>query len=279
MLTAQEHLGATARGVTSPQLFRADDGRVYVVKLQNNRLGPKVLANEFIAARLGEDLGLCFPPGGVIKLGETVRKRSGRLARVAPGRHFASRYLSGAEYLRPHNIGRAVNRAEMAGVMLLDHLGHNLDRTLNRRNLLLRREADGWRIYAIDNSHFFRRALWTEETLARLAPRIRVNGHGAFGTLLRHYLEPADFAPYLSRVQGWSDDFLAGVVAGVPAEWLPHAAEREAVVGFLRARRDLAAEIVTCLTAMIPAGQHATRPKPPERHRISVRFRPFRLAR
>ncbi|HWQ62155.1 MAG TPA: HipA family kinase, partial [Negativicutes bacterium] len=67
MLTALEHLGATARGVTSPQLFRADDGRVYVVKLQNNRLGPKVLANELIAARLGVALGLCFPPGGVIK--------------------------------------------------------------------------------------------------------------------------------------------------------------------------------------------------------------------
>lgn len=255
MLVAIEHLGATRRGVTSPQLFRADDGRVYVVKLQNNKLGPKVLANEFIGTRLGEALGLCFPPGGIIKLEEAVLKRSRRLsaAGVAPGRHFACRYLSGTEYLCRHNVARAVNRQEMAGVMLLDHLAHNMDRTLNWRNLLLRREAQGWRIYAIDNSHFFRRALWTEEILARLAPLIRVNRHGVYGTLLRHYLKPADFVPYLAQVQAWSDEFLAGLVADVPAEWLPHAAERQAVVSFLQARRDLAAEIVTCLTAIIPA--------------------------
>jgi hypothetical protein len=282
MLTALEHLGATARGVTSPQLFRADDGRVYVVKLQNNRLGPKVLANEWIATKLGEALGLCFPPGGVIKLEERVLNRSRRLAaaQVAPGRHFACRYLSGAEYLCRHNVARAVNRSEMAGVMLLDHLAHNMDRTLNRRNLLLRREADGWRIYAIDNSHFFRRALWTEETLARLAPRVRLNRHGVYGTLLRHYLQPADFAPYLAQVQDWSDQFLAAVVAGVPAEWLPHAAEREAVVKFLKARRGMAAEIVTCLTALIPDKHRGTSPQNHDKlHRTSVRLRPLRLAR
>jgi hypothetical protein len=254
LLAALEHLGATARGVTSPQLFRADDGRVYVVKLQNNRLGPKVLANELIAVRLGEDLGLCFPPGGMIKLEEGLLARSRRLAAagVAPGRHFASRYLSGTEYLCRHNVARAINRREMAGVMLLDHLAHNMDRTLNRRNLLLRREAHGWRIYAIDNSHFFRRAMWTEETLRLLKPRVRVNRHGVYGTLLHHYLQPEDFAPYLARVQSWSDAFLADIVAGVPAEWLPHAAERQAVVEFLAARREMAADIVTCLTAFIP---------------------------
>ena len=254
MLIALEHLGATARGVTSPQLFRADDGRVYVVKLQNNRLGPKVLANELIGARLGEALGLCFPPGGVIRLEAGLLKRCRRLAAagVAPGKHFGSRYLSGTEYLCSHNVARAINRPEMAGVMLLDHLAHNMDRTLNRRNLLLRREAHGWRIYAIDNSHFFRRALWTEETLRRLAPRVRVNRHGVYGTLLRQYLRPEDFARYLTRVQGWSDAFFAELVAGVPAEWLPHEGERQAVVAFLTARRDLAADIVTCLSALIP---------------------------
>jgi hypothetical protein len=255
MLLAREHLGSTGLGVTSPQLFRADDGRVYVVKLQNNRLGPKVLANEFIGARLGEALGLCFPPAGVIKLDEELLRRSRRLAAhgVAPGRHFACRYLSGTEYLCRRNISRAVNRQEMAGVMLLDHLVHNMDRTYNRRNLLLRRETQGWRIYAIDNSHLFRRALWTEDMLARLAPRIRVNSHGVYGTLLRHYLQPADFTPYQATVEGWSEEFFAELVAAVPAEWLPHTAERQAVVKFLAARRDLAAEIVTCLTALIPA--------------------------
>lgn len=254
MLYAAEHLGSTGLGVTSPQLFRADDGRVYVVKLQNNRLGPKVLANEYIGSRLGADLGLCFPPGEVIKLTEALVKKSRRLAAagVTPGRHFACLYLSDTQYLCRHNVGRAGNLGELAGVMFFDHLTHNLDRTLNRRNLLIRREGRGWRAYAIDNSHLFRRALWTEDTLNRLAARNRVNRHGVYGTLLRNYLRPEDFAPYLTRVKEWDDAFLAEAVAAIPDEWLPHAAERRAVAGFFAARRDEADAVAVCLAALIP---------------------------
>jgi len=254
VLYAREYIGAGGPGATSPQLFRADDGKIYVVKLQNNRLGPKVLANELIGSRLGESLGLCLPPGGIIKLDDALIARNRRLRRagVPPGRHFACLYLSGTEFLCRCNIARAVNIKEMAGILLFDHLTHNLDRTLNRRNLLLRREADGWRAYAIDNSHLFRRARWTEESLKRLAPRVKAARQGIFGTLLRKYLSPCDFWPYRARLEKWTDGFLADLVGGVPAEWLPHAAERQAVVNFLAARRDLADAVVTCLAASIP---------------------------
>lgn len=254
MLYALEYLGAAGLGVTSPQLFRADDGRVYVVKLQNNKLGPKVLANEFIGARLGEDLGLCFPPGGIIKLTEELLKKNRRLraAGVTPGRHFASQFLNGTEYVCRHNIARAANLGEVAGVMFLDHLTHNLDRTVNRRNLLIRREGSVWRVYAIDNSHLFRRALWTEETLERLAARNRVNRHGVYGTLLKHYLKPDHFLPYLAKVKEWGDDYLGSVVAAIPGEWLPHATERQAMVKFLAARRGEAEAVATSLAALIP---------------------------
>lgn len=258
MLVALDYLGPVGRGVTSPQLFRASDGKIYVVKLQNNRLGPKILANELLGARLGEILGLCFPPGDVIKIDEQLVKKNRRLsaAGVRPGRHFGCRYLSGTRYLCSHNLFKAVNQSEMAGVMLFDHLFHNLDRTLNRRNLLLRREAGGYRIYAIDNSHLFRRGVWTRELLEKLAPQIKINHYRTYGTLLKHCLQPDYFNSYLTKIQQLSDCGLKEMVAGIPEEWLPQTSDRQILEQFLITRRDMAEEIVTCLSALIPAKQH-----------------------
>ena len=50
MLEAVEYIGRVGVGVTSPSLIKGDDGFTYVVKMQNNRLGTKVLVNEYIAA-------------------------------------------------------------------------------------------------------------------------------------------------------------------------------------------------------------------------------------
>jgi hypothetical protein len=254
MLVALNYLGSVGRGVTRPQLFRATDGKVYVVKLQNNRLGPKVLANELLGARFGQILGLCFPPGDVIKIDEQVLKNSRRPlpAKIRPGRHFACQFLSNTRYLGPFNLRKADNKEEMAGVILFDHLFHNFDRTLNWRNLLLRREAKGYRIYAIDNSHLFRRGRWTKESLQKLAPQIKINRFRTYGTLLKRCLRPELFDSYLAKIRQLSDGFLQSLVEEIPSEWLPHAGDREALQQFLITRRDMAGDIVTCLCALIP---------------------------
>jgi hypothetical protein len=254
MLIALNYLGSVGRGVTRPQLFRATDGKVYVVKLQNNRLGPKVLANELLGARFGETLGLCFPPGDVIKIDEQVLKNSRRIlpAGIIAGRHFGCLFLNNTRYLGPYNLYKAINKEEMAGVMLFDHLFHNFDRTLNWRNLLLRREGREYRIYAIDNSHLFRRGRWTQAWLDELAPKIKINRIRTYGTLLKRCLRPEFFASYLAKIQQISDASLQAMVEEIPAEWLPHASDREALQRFLVMRRDMAGDIVTCLCALIP---------------------------
>lgn len=260
MITAIEYYRPVGIGATSPQLFRADDGLIYIVKLKNNRLGPKVLANELLGSRLGQMMGLCFPPAGIIEIEETLVKRSRRLAaaRVSPGKHFACQYLSNSSYLCESNLHKAVNKAEMAGVMLFDHMLHNADRTMNRRNLLLRREEGGHKIYAIDNSHLFRGALWTERRLNKLAERIRINERRSYGILLRRFLRPAHFSPYLAKVNELSDEVLQGLVEELPQEWLPQQEERVALTRFLIKRRDLAEAIVNSLCGLIPYKHRST---------------------
>ena len=254
MLLALEYLRPVGRGVTSPQLIRADDGKVYVVKMQNNRLGPMILANELLGAKLGEKLGLCFPPGGVVKISEQFLRSNTFLAGrgVKPGRHFACQFLSGTSYLTRYNLLKAVNKAEMAGVMLFDNLFFNYDRALNRRNLLLRREHEGYRIYAIDNSHLFRRGLWTKEWLDKLAPQIRINRYRSYGTLMRQFMEIDSFDGYLRKVEALSDSILEEIIDGIPNEWLPHTDDRQALRRFLAVRRDMASDVATCMRALIP---------------------------
>jgi len=260
MLTAIEYLRPVGIGATSPQLFRADDGKVYIVKLQNNRLGPKVLANELLGSKLGERMELCFPPAGIIELDNAVIQKNRRLAtcHVREGKHFACQYLSHTEYLCGNNLYKAVNKSEMAGVMLFDHMLHNPDRTQNRRNLLLRHEPEGYRIYAIDNSHLFRGALWTVNRLEKMASHIQLNYRRTYGILLKKFLRPEHFEPYLAKIKNISDDEIRCIIDDLPVEWLPLDADRDALYQFLGIQRDKIEKIVNGICSLIPDKHRGT---------------------
>lgn len=248
MLTAVSHIRPIGRGVTAPHLFTADDGENYVVKFQANKIGPKVLVNEFLAAQLGQRWQLCFPPAGLIYLSQEVLSQEEYLSRrVQPGIHFASRFLPGCRYLNRLRLHKAVNKPDMAGVILFDHLMHNVDRTRNPRNLLIRHETDGWRLYAIDHSHLFYRGKWTSESLNKLATIISINRQRSFGILLKHYLYAEDFSPFLQNVAATSDANFAEFVNKIPREWLPRAEEREVLTNWLCQRRSYADEITNQL--------------------------------
>lgn len=253
MLIAVEHLGKVGVGVTSPHFFRADDGNIYIVKLQNNRLGPKVLANEFLAAKLGEFLGLCFPPTDIIEINEQTLLQDPYLSEscISLGRHFASRYLDNSVYVDKDNLGKAVNIAEMAGVILFDHMFLNADRA-SKKNLLLRQEDTGYKIYAIDNSHLFQSGKWSAKSLNILGTKKKVFERYSFKTLLSDYLSPQDFLPYLGKIEKISDEQIDKLVHEIPAEWLPDEAERQALAHFIKLRRNMAEQIWEKLCRHIP---------------------------
>jgi len=258
MYRAVEYIGPVGLGATTPQLFRAEnsDGetKICVVKLASNRLGAKVLVNELLAARFGQWLDLCFPPGGFIEITPTALKGGRRLvaAGMQPGCHFGCEYLKGAGYVTKVNLHRAINKDQMAGVMLFDHLFHNPDRTKNRKNLLIRREKHGYRLYAIDNSHLFRRGKWTIELLKELADNITLNHRRSYGVLLKYYLKPTHFSKYVQAVKAIQATELEQLVETIPEDWLPDRLERQALLEFLTARCGKVDWVMRQLTDLIP---------------------------
>lgn len=254
MLTAESYLGRVGVGVTSPRLVRADDGQVYVVKLKENRLGTKVLVNEYIAAQLGEKMQLAFPESSFILFTSAfIRQYQRRLkGKVSDGIHFASRYIEGSKYVHYYHLPRVVNRNAFAGVILFDHFMHNADRTLNGKNMLVCREKEGYRLYAIDNSHLFGSGRWRSEKLPRLVTRVSLNRRRAFGALLRRYLKQSDFTPFVERLKAISEDEFSEILDEIPAEWNLPQQEKAALLAFWQRRRVLTDWIVDQITALIP---------------------------
>ena len=254
MLVAIKHFGGVGVGVTIPQLFRADDQKFYVVKLKNNRLGSKVLVNEFIAAKIGIAMGLCFPASDIIEISKNMLEKSPRLMSLgaAPGRHFASRFLNHTKYVKRENLYKTMNINEMAGVILFDHIFHNADRTNNRKNLLLRKEGTEYKIYAIDNSHLFRSSRWEKEDIDNLSMRIKVYYLYSYGVLLRDCLCPEDFIPYVEKIKKISNEYINDIVKEIPAEWLLQEAERQALIKYIILRRDMVEDIYKKICKFIP---------------------------
>lgn len=254
MLIALEYLGSVGVGVTSPKLFRANDGKVYVVKLQNNRMGTKVLVNEYVASWFGNYMGLCFPPGDFIQISEQVlrKKRKLRVTKINPKLHFASQYLHGNRYVGKGELEKAVNKQAMAGVILFDSMFHNVDRAKNRKNLLVCREDTDDVLYAIDNSHLFLRGRWSIRSLEKLSEEIMINRWRAYGWLLKYFLVAEDFTPYVVKVKSIRDEDLILLVSNIPHEWLPLPKEREALLRYMMARRNMIDHIMTALQGLIP---------------------------
>lgn len=254
MLVAIEYLGKVGVGVTLPQFFRAHDGNIYVVKFQNTRLGSRVLVSELFAAKLGKLMGLCFPPSDIIELDNTLLAAEPYLQDIGlePGKYFASRYLACAEYLGRDRLTTVVNIADIAGVILFDHMFHNADRAKNQKNLLLRLENEHYIIYAIDNSHLFRSSRWTIESLENLGTKIKIYYYQHYRKLLKDLLNPKDFLPYVESARAITDAQIDCIVKEIPGEWLPEASDRLALAAYAKLRRDMAEEVFDKLLRCIP---------------------------
>src|SRR5690348_10018023 len=68
-LYAQQHI-RRMRGGSQAHLMQASDGGYWIVKFQNNPQDIRVLANEFLASRIGRSLGLPMPEVNVIEVSD-----------------------------------------------------------------------------------------------------------------------------------------------------------------------------------------------------------------
>ena len=239
------------RGGAQSQLMLGADGHLWVVKFKNNPQHIRVLANELIATRIAEAIGLPVPKSDVMEvsdwlIGKTpemvVERGQGRWERCAAGLQFGSQFVGGlmpgqvVDYLPEPQLDEVRNLAEFAGMLVVDKWTGNC----NGRQAVFERKPRERRYRAIfiDQGFCFNAGEWTfpDFPLRGVYPRnevyARVKGW-------------ASFEPWLSRIEGLEEDAIWRVAGEIPPAWYGGSwDELEALVERLIARKAIVRELI-----------------------------------
>lgn len=232
------------RGGAQSHLMLGADGGLWVVKFRNNPQGARVLANELMATRIAEAIGLTVPKSDVVEVSDWLVANSpemqlemgrGVRERCEAGLQFGSRYVGGlmpgqvVDYLPEPQLGEVRNLAEFAGMLVVDKWTGNC----NGRQAVFERRARErkYRAHFIDQGFCFNAGEWSfpDAPLRGVYPRNAVYA-GVTGW--------DSFEPWLSRVEMFRGETLGAVAEEVPPGWYggdPEALER-LLEGLLRRR-------------------------------------------
>jgi hypothetical protein len=200
-LQAVQHI-RRMRGGSQAQLMRASDGAFYVTKFQNNPQGTRILANEFLASRLGRWLGLPVAQVELIEvsewlIGHTPELRvdlNGISSPYRSGLQVGSRYACDPleehifDYLPEGILAKIKNLDTFAQMLVLDKWAGNCD----GRQAVFSKKQRGRRYCAtfIDQAYSFNATEWNfpdsplRGVYARNSVYADVSGWDAFDPVL-----------------------------------------------------------------------------------------------
>lgn len=213
------------RGGAQSQLMLGADGHLWVVKFKNNPQHLRVLANELIATRLAEAVGLAVPksdvvevsdwlirnsPGMVVELGRGVRER------CSDGLQFGSQFVGGlmpgqvVDYLPEPQMEEVRNLREFAGMLALDKWTGNCN---GRQAVFERRPRERkYRAVFIDQGFCFNAGEWT-------FPDAPLRGVFARNQVYARVTGWESFEPWISRIEEFAGERLWSIAEEIPPEW------------------------------------------------------------
>ncbi len=176
-ISAVQHV-KRMRGGSQSHLLRASDGGFYVTKFSNNPQHLRILANEMLASRLGQWLGLPMPNVAVIEVSDWLIEHTAELCveaaglsvKCSSGRHLGSRYPCDPledfvfDYLPERMFGRVKNATDFPRALVLDKWTGNCD----GRQAVFSKKARKRQYDAtfIDQGYCFNAGEWTFPDLA-----------------------------------------------------------------------------------------------------------------
>lgn len=248
-ITAVQHI-RRMRGGAQSHLMLAADENLYVVKFQNNPQHVRVLANELLATRVAETLGLTVPGCEIVEVSPWLIENTSELrvetpqgtAPCAAGLQFGSKLVGGlmpgrlVDYLAAEQLLEVRNLREFAGMLVLDKWLGNA----NGRQAVFQRKARERKYKAvfIDHGYCFGAGEWAFHD----SPLRGVYGRNAVYEFITGW---EDFEPWLTNAEEFSARKLWEAANEAPPEWYGHASEElEQLVARLMSRRGRVREMI-----------------------------------
>ena len=216
------------RGGAQSQLMLGSDGRLWVVKFQNNPQHLRVLANEYIATRLAAHVGLTVPHCDVVEVTEWLIANTSTLRfeglresaqPYGAGLQFGSQFVGGLmpgqvlDYLPESQLEEVRNVAEFAGMLCLDKWTGNSN---GRQAVFERRPRERrYRASFIDQGFCFNAGEWTFAD----AP---LRGVYQRNLVYLNVTGWKSFEPWLSRIEAMKPEVVWKIAGEVPPEWYAH---------------------------------------------------------
>ncbi len=212
------------RGGAQAHLMRASDQNFYVVKFQNNPQHPRVLANDLIASRLAERLGLPVPPTEVIEVQDWLIRHTAELTiqlahstiACRPGLQFGSRFVVDPrggqvfDYLPDTALVQVKNLQSFAGALAFDKWTCNAN---GRQAAFYRRPRERKYTAAfIDQGYCFNAGEWT-------FPDSPLRGVYLRNEVYLWVRGWDSFEPWLSRLEQLDSQAIWQCAEAVPPEW------------------------------------------------------------
>ena len=244
ILKAVEHI-APLRGGSQAQIMRTNNGAYFAVKFQGNPQHTRVLANEYLACRLAQLMGLRVPHPVILEVdAATIREQNIAFAYaehrvpVKPGLQFGSSLIRDEQtwdWLPRSLLGRIKNLQEFLGVLAFDKWTCNAD----GRQAVFQRggQQRGYTATFIDFGYAFNAGEWT-------FPDSPLRGTYAMNDVYKGARSLEDFAPWLQRIARVSARQLEQIAADVPPEWYGEAEDMERLLEELLRRREMVPQLI-----------------------------------
>lgn len=212
------------RGGAQSHLMRADDGHFYVVKFQNNPQHLRVLANELLATRIAERIGLPVPVTDIVKVEDWLISNTSELhmdtggfaARCKTGLQFGARFVCDPaegqifDYLPESMMAKVKNLAAFAGMLVVDKWLGNA----NGRQAVFWKKLNERKYTAtfIDQGYCFNAGAWD-------FPDSAMRGVYARNLVYQQVTGWESFEPWLTRVEKFTPAAIHEIVEAIPPEW------------------------------------------------------------
>jgi hypothetical protein len=239
------------RGGAQAHLMRAADGYFYVVKFQNNLQHLRVLANEFLATRLAERVGLPVPVTEVISVDRWLIENTAELriddglnqVPCSDGPQFGSRYVCDPtdghifDYLPEGLMNKVKNLHDFAGILAVDKWLGNAN---GRQAVFWKKTRERkYNVTFIDQGYCFNAGEWD-------FPDTALRGVYARNSVYQHVRGWEGFAPWLERIENFDPEVVREIAGEIPPQWIANDWKAlEKLVDQIIERRGKVRELIT----------------------------------